>query len=157
MSPLRQCLFQHIEAEAAVARGEAETGSGNEIDRKMIFVKSDAGAAAAGFQQAGGYFFSSSITVVQDAAAGVASFAAKIDFRHPIFQMSIKLDAPGDQFFDTLRPLADDGAHDLFIAESRPGVEGIGNVQVDGIVRSHHRSDASLGPRGIGSFRPTLG
>ena len=95
--------------------------------------------------------------MVEDAAAGVAALAAEVDFSDPVLLVTIKLHAAGNQFLNAFRSLADNGADHVLMAEPGPGIEGIGHVEVHGIIRPHDGGDSALGPGGVGGFSAPLG
>jgi len=81
---------------------------------------------------------------VHDARPGVAPLARE---RQQARGLAVELDPEGDQLVDTSRTLVDEDAHGLLIAQTGPGRQRVGEVEVGRVlVGSEHRGDAALRP-----------
>ena len=61
------------------------------------------------------------------------------------------------ELLDPPRGLADHALHDLGIAERAAGLEGIGHVVLEAVLRIDHAGDAALGTRTVGVLQVVLG
>ena len=83
---------------------------------------------------------------VGDAVAAVAALAAQ---GQPVAG-AVELRAPVDQLVDALRGLADHVLDHLPVAERAAGLEGVGHVVLEAVVRIEHGGDAALGVGAVG-------
>ena len=65
--------------------------------------------------------------------------------RAKLFARVVELRAPVDQFADPLRRLADHVLDHLPIAQRAAGLERVGHVVLEAVVRIEHAGDAALG------------
>ena len=64
-------------------------------------------------------------------------------------RLAVELDPERDQLVHTARPLVDQDAHGLLVAQAGPGRQRVGQVQVGRVlVGPEHGGDAALGPAG---------
>ena len=77
---------------------------------------------------------------MHDAMMAVTSLAAQ--FQAAI--VGVKPRAPGDQFGDPCRSLANDGINHILVTESAAGGECVGNVIVEAVLRIDNAGDAPL-------------
>ena len=95
---------------------------------------------------------------VEDAALGVAAFAAEIEFALAILQLAlVELHAEVDQLLDAAGPSLTMSADHGFIAQPGAGVEGIAHVELEGILAAGHAGDAALRPGGVRFCAAALG
>ena len=82
---------------------------------------------------------------MKDAAPGMPTLAAKVVHvgTRPILDR--KPDTKALQFGYLGRTIADNGPHNVLVAESRPGVQSIGNMLSETIARIHDAGDPALG------------
>ena len=71
---------------------------------------------------------------------------AEIDLFLSVVPVGVEVDAEPHEFRDPRRPVADDGAHYVLLAEPGSGVERVGDVEVERVVRPGDAGDAALGP-----------
>ena len=80
---------------------------------------------------------------VHDPALAVTALAGQVKFGTAV--PAGEPHAVSLQPADALRAFADDLTHHVRIAEPRAGLDGIGLMMEEGIVRAHDRGDAALG------------
>ena len=118
-------LDQEIEGEPAFEHGAGRAVGG--VDEGALDLRAGGGA-----------------TGVHDARPGVASLARQ---RQQAGGLAVELDPEGDQLVHAARPLVDEDAHGLLVAQSGAGRQRVGQVQVGRVlVGAEHRGDAALRP-----------
>ena len=87
-----------------------------------------------------------------DAVAAVASLAGE---GQPV-AVAVELRAPGDQLVDPLGGLADDVFDHLPVAQLAAGLQRVGHVVLEAVLRIEDRGDASLGMGAVGLPQASL-
>ena len=142
---------EDVGAEDAVFGDVSEFSGGEEVDREVFLEQGEVRGVASCFEKRGGDLVSGGVLGMKDAALGVAAFLAE----GVLIFVAVEIDAPGDEFLDRLGSFANDGADGLFVAESAAGIEGVGDVFLDGVAFvaeafGKNGSDAALCPGGVG-------
>ena len=70
--------------------------------------------------------------------------------------VAVEGDAERDELADAGRPLVDEHAHGLGVAEARAGDERVADVVLGAVVGEHHAGDAALRVAGVGVLEHVL-
>ncbi len=129
-------LDQQIEGEPALEHGAGRAVGG--VDEGPLHLRPRGGAAG-----------------VHDARPGVAPLAGQ---GQQARGLTVELDAERDQLVHPPRPLVDEDAHGLLVAQARAGGQGVGQVEIGGVlVGAEHRGHTALGPARRRLRQRTLG
>src|SRR5690606_30411578 len=94
-------------------------------------------------------------TGVDDPGDGVAAFAGQVQVSSFV---AVELRSEADQLLDPTRPLVDQHAHGVEVAEPGSGGQRVGQVQVDLFgVAAQRGGDPALGPAGRRLLQQALG
>ena len=151
-------FVEHVDADHAVLGGVAEFARGDEVDGHVVFQHGDRRMFLDGGHEGFFDFEPGEVVGVENAALGVSAFATEIEFGAAVgFFAQVEGHAEFDQFANPLGAFAHDEVDDVLVAQSRPGLEGVFDVEFERILRAGHASHAALGPRrvgrGFGAFR----
>ena len=157
-------LVHDVGAEAAVLALPVRVACGDQVHGDVVFEDGDARILAAALEQDLGDLLAGDVAGVQDAAAGVPAFAPEVvGLGILVVRCLGDLAAAGEmqpqinQFLGTCGASGDDVAHDVFMAETGPGIERVGQVRVKRVTRLHDAGDAALGVAGVAFLGGTLG
>lgn len=151
---------EDVHPHATVGSGNAHLAGGYEIDREMILEDVDVGFGGDGLEEGPFDLGAGGVLGVQDAPAGMPAFPREVETPSiGVGRVGILVEtgAQFDEFGDPGGAFLKDGADDVLAAEAGAGVEGVPDVEFDGVVGSPDRSNAALGPVGVGVGAVLLG
>ena len=146
------------EAEAAIGSGQAQLPRRQQVGGEPVLQQLDVRVPPNALCQHAHDRPPGGVVGVHDPAPAVTALARQVQFGAAV--AAGELHAVPLQPADAFRAFADDPAHDIRIAEARAGLDGIGLVVGEGILRAHDRGDSALGvvagglaERGLGDHR----
>ena len=119
-----------------------------EIQGETTVEEANARMGATSSEQGAGKFAAGRVAVgVHDAPTIVTTFARQRQFTRGV---AIKAHAQGDEILHLARPLFDQRAHSIDVAQACACGKGVGDVLGNRVVAGKHRSNSALRPRGVG-------
>ena len=147
---LTRGFIQDINANAAVLHRVAEFAGGYEIHRHVVFHDLDARMRGDLGNKCALDFAAGCVLEMEDASLGVAALATEVQFMVAVSIFAlVEVDAELHQLSDSLRAFGNDFAHGVLVAESRPRIKSVSDVEFEGILVTHHTGHAALGPGGV--------
>ena len=150
-------LVEHIDSHATILHRVTEFAGGYEIHRHMVFHDFDARMRGDLGYECALDFVPRGVPEMENAALGVAALASEIQFMVAvaIFPL-VKVDAEFHEFSNALGAFGDDLAHGVLVAEARPRIESVTDVEFKRILVTHHTSHSALRPGGVRICECTL-
>ncbi|MPN38799.1 hypothetical protein SDC9_186324 [bioreactor metagenome] len=121
---------------------------------EMIVVNINIGMVPDGLYQACLYFGAGAVFVVQNPKFGMAAFPVQVKISFFVF---IEIYTPADQLLDLRRSFFHHALHHAGITQSRPRIEGVGNVFFEIVPRICYRCNTALCIVGVGIFERCFG
>ena len=126
----------------------AHRARSEEIQGETTVEEANARMGATSSKQSAGKFAAGRVAVgVHDAPTIVTAFARERQFTRGV---AIKAHAHGDEILNLARPLFNERAHGIDVAQACACGKGVGDVLGNRVVAGKHRSNSALRPRGVG-------
>jgi hypothetical protein len=159
--------IQHIGAAAVILVGGGDQaafdarGERDQVDGHVVFEKADIPVLPGPLQEHPLHFTAGHIVGVDDAVARVPALPAQIKGGAAVFPRTVALrveaDADRHQLPDSLGAADHHLADHVRIAQAVAGIQGILNVQVEGVLLIEDGGDAPLGEVGVAVHRLFFG
>jgi hypothetical protein len=159
--------IQHVGAAAVIFVGGGDQpaldagGVSDQVDGHVVFVKADIAVLPGPLQKHPLHFPAGHIVGVDDAVAGVPALPAQIerraDLRPPGLPSVLKPTPMVHQFPNSLGAAGDHLVDHVRIAQAVTGIQGILDVQVEGVLLAKDGCDAALGEVGVAVHRLLFG
>ena len=151
-------FVEHIYSHTTVLHRVTEFAGRYEIHRHVVFHDFDAWMRGDLSYECAFDFVPRGVPEMQNPTLGVATLASEVQFMVAVSIVAlVEVHAELHQLGDALRAFGDDLAHGILVAEARPRIESVADVEFEGILVTHHTGHAALCPSGIRVGNGALG